>query len=193
MAISPGWKFSGPIDAHNRAPLIVRPIPGSERQQQEAEAEQQARVAIALSRRTSRTRISVATNAPTPTATQTAWMRARSRSRREIVTKPMPFSSRDEREQRGVGAARESADREVRDEVEAEHPSEEHPQIGRQLGAVGEGDEYVSTTGDDHHEETERELGATAGAGDQRCGHGAGTGGRRGRYGRRRGECGGGR
>ena len=48
FAISLGSNVSGPIPTHSRAPLIVRPMPGRERQEQEDDAEQQQRVAVTL-------------------------------------------------------------------------------------------------------------------------------------------------
>ena len=54
---------------------------------------------------------------------------------------------------------REAADREVGDEVEAEHPASSAPEVGRQLRAVGERDEDVAADRDDDDEEPEGELG----------------------------------
>ena len=95
---------------------------GEQREQQRDDAEEQERVAVALERadvahddeRERRTRRRRAAIHP-------AWTRARSGSRREIVTKPMPLSSAASGQERGIGVGRERADREVRDDVEADH------------------------------------------------------------------------
>ena len=54
----------------------------------------------------------------------------------------------------------------MRDEVEAEDPREERPQVGGQLGPVRERDEDVAADRDDDDEQPERELGTAARAGD---------------------------
>ena len=47
------------------------------------------------------------------------------------------------------------------DEIEAEYRQEEHPEVGGDVGAVGEQQEHVTTRGHDHRQEPEPEL-ATA-------------------------------
>ena len=56
----------------------------------------------------------------------------------------MPFSSAASGSSVASAPRREAAHREVRDDVQAEHRREEHPQVGGQLGAVGERDEHVA-------------------------------------------------
>ena len=84
----------------------------------------------------------------------------------------MPFSSAARGSSVASAYGREAADREVRDEVEAEHPREERVETGRQLRPVRERDEDVAADRDDHDEQAERQLGAAALAGDRREGHG---------------------
>ena len=48
LANSPGWKLIGPMLTQMRAPLILRPTPGTQRQHQQADADQEERVAVAL-------------------------------------------------------------------------------------------------------------------------------------------------
>ena len=77
----------------------------------------------------------------------------------------MPLSSAAIGQQRGVGARGEAAHREVRDEVEAEHREQEHPEVGREVGLLGEQQQHVAAGGDDDGQEPEPELaGCAAGA-----------------------------
>ena len=116
-------------------------------------------------------------------ATQSDWTRL-------VAVEPGDRDESDSVEQRGqreqgrVGERGEAPDREVSDEVEAEHPREERVEVGWQLGSVGERDEHVSADRRDDHEQPERQLGTAAGAGRGREGHGqraAVTGGAAGR------------
>ena len=94
LAISPGWKFSGPI-AHPQTRAVDRaPDSGQQRQQEETHAEQRERVAVAAragaccARRAASRRTRSRRSRPNPPGS-----RASSRSSREIVTNPMPFSA----------------------------------------------------------------------------------------------------
>ena len=92
FAASPGWKFSGPMLAHRRAPLIVRPTPGTSGSSRKATPPSRSVYLYRSRVRVCRTNRRVATNAPTPTAIHTDWMRASFSSRRAIVMKPIPLS-----------------------------------------------------------------------------------------------------
>ena len=60
------------------------------------------------------------------------------------MTKPMPMSSAASGSSVGSALGREAADREVRDDEQPEHRGEEAPQVGREVGLVGELDEQVA-------------------------------------------------
>ena len=61
-----------------------------------------------------------------------------------MVTKPMPLSSAAIGSSVAIGARREPPHREVRDEVEAEHREQEHPEVGREVGLLGEQQQHVA-------------------------------------------------
>ena len=164
LAASPGWKFTGPSAHPEPGAVDLLPEPGSERQQQRDDADEQERVAVALERADAAHETSVSTNAPMPTAVHTACTRARSRSRREMITKPMPLSSDRDREQRRVGAGREAAHREVRDDVEPEAPRRGTPRGRRACRACRRVQQHVAGRGDHDREEPEPELAAAAAA-----------------------------
>ena len=175
FAISPGWKFSGPIEAHRRAPLIVRPMLGSSGSSRNTHAQQGERVPVPLEQ----------------TRVADEEQRHHERDHRDgdppgLDPRQLAVESRDghepdaverggEREQRGVGAGREAPHREVGDEVQAEDRREERPQVRGQLRPVRERDEDVAATGDDDDEQPERELRTAARAVDDAGRHGTGV------------------
>ena len=75
-----------------------------------------------------------------------------------MMTKPMPLRMNAIGEQRRIGARREAAHREVRDQVEAEHGGEEQPEVGGDVGLVGEEQQHVAATRDQDGHEAEAEL-----------------------------------
>ena len=133
-----------------------------------SDAEQRERVAVALEQaRVAHEDRAWRRTRPRRPRPRPAWMRARSRSRREIVTKPMPFSTAASGSSvaSAPGAKRRTA--RCATTYRPSTAAEEQP-TGRRgsSGSVGERDEDVAATGDDDDEEAERELGAPARAGE---------------------------
>ena len=70
-----------------------------------------------------------------------------------------PVQQRGERQQHRVGVGGEASDREVGEDEEAEHRGEDHPQVGWDVGGLGQLHQQVPERGDDHREDPEPELG----------------------------------
>ena len=175
FAISPGWKFSGPIEAHRRAPLIVRPMLGSSGSSRNTTPSKRERIPVLLEQ----TRVADEEQRHherdhrdgDPPGLDPRQLAVESRDGHE----PDPVERGGEREQGGVGAGREAPYRDVGDEVQAEDRREERPQVRGQLRPVRERDEDVAATGDDDDEQPERELRTAARAVDDAGRHGTGV------------------
>ena len=105
-----------------------------------------------------RTTTSVSTNAAMPTAVHTACTRARSAVEPGDGDEADAVEQERERQQRRFGAGREPAHREVRDDEQAEHRAQEHPEVGGDVRLVGEEQQHVAGRGHDDGEEPEAEL-----------------------------------
>ena len=119
------------------SPLTVRPMPGASGSNSAPTPERTRRCSGSARTRARRARsTSVSTNTAMPIATHSDWMRAWSAIEPGDRDESDAVQQRGERQQRRVGERGEAADREVRDEVETEHPREQRVEVGRELGPV---------------------------------------------------------
>ena len=161
LAISLGWKFTGPM-LHPQ-PRAVDRLPDAG--QRAAAAARRRRAAgtctVALER------AHVAHDDQRERRTRDADRHPhRLRRAREVAVEAGDHDEADAVQQRAIGSSvpsargREAADREVRDDVEAEHREQEHLEVGRELRAGRRGaTSDVAADGHDDGEEAERELG----------------------------------
>ena len=158
LAISLGSNVREPIATHSRSPLIVRPIFGASGRSSAPTPEHRDRVAVALEHahvaHDDQREHEHADADRDPERLHPRLVRVLGDVEPGDRDEPDAVQQRGERQERGVGVRREPPDREVRDEVEAEHPREQRVEAGRQLGTVGERDEDVAADGDDHDEQT---------------------------------------
>ena len=126
-------------DAHPEPRAVdLLPDAGERRQQQRGDAEEQERVPVALER------ADVAHDHEREHERGDADRGPHRLHAREVAVEARDGDEADaveeerDRQQRRVGARREAAHREVRDDVEAEHREQEHPEVGGDVGAVGE-------------------------------------------------------
>ncbi len=157
LPISEGWNPIGPSLTHSRAPLIVRPIPGTTGSRRSTRPRSPIEYVNASSCRWSRTKNSVAQNAASPIATHVACSAAKPPERRKIIANPSPVEDGRGREQGRVRVRRVSADREGRRGIpEPEDRAVQHDG-DRHVSPLAQAGEHVCAHRDDEREDRERD------------------------------------